>query len=164
MSRVTLLCLSMIFAFTGPVASAACEPTQLNTEDAIAQRLGGAVLFPMDEEAYEETVRCYFGLYILKDRALAGLGWSVTNSLLKVMSSNPGLFFRVVASVDPEAVRLWHRGLSPASLWSRGKCPVPNHIELAKFSARAKVLSGAAELQRKAFLAQLNKVACHVPS
>ena len=128
-----VLCCMHAWAFASN--SVEClDPLSKMREKALAQLVGNAVLYPMDEKSFGKTVSCLLSQYVRSDVAVAGLKWDITHGLLRVMAADPIQFLDVASRQDATALERWLQSFGSAALWPRDRCPKLDPMTLARRS------------------------------
>jgi hypothetical protein len=147
--------------FSGQVTCPNLKKTPIENE--LAQLVGYAVLYPMDEVVMTETVSCLFDMYTDQTKVLGGARWDVTHALLRIMSAAPAEFFEIVSKQNANAVNKWMASFENAALWPREHCPKFDPISIAWRSIEGINLADLKqEKLRRQIVSQAKKWPCRV--
>ncbi len=163
---MSLHCLLLLLAFAP--FSATAQDAHCNwlykpsAEDALAAKVGHAVLYSMDMPAFEATFKCLSASYTQTKVSLAGRTWDVTHALLRMMSADPEQFMTLYIAAPADQSRKWREAFQYAALWPRESCPKTDPIRLAAVALKSASLPARMTSQRQELLAALAKTPCRV--
>ena len=149
---------------TALAISAEClDPLSKSKEDTLAKLVGNAVIYPMNQKAFDQTVTCLLSQYGRTDVAIAGFKWDITNGLLRIMAADPIQYFDVASRQEPNAVEHWLQSFRSAALWPGNRCPKLDPMTLARRSIESLQLENpSSEYLRKKVSMQLKLSMCVV--
>ena len=141
------------------------DPRAKSIETDLAQVVGSAVLYSMNDKAFSQAVSCLLSLFVRPDVSIAGLKWDVAHGLLRVMTADPVQFFDVASRQDVQSIDRWIQSFDHAAAWPGDKCPRLDPMTVARRSVESiRLEQTRSDALRKRVVTALKIWPCRVAS